>query len=171
MRKLLLAFGLAAVMLVPSTAFSQIYLGVQGNYGDRFKWSIGGRVSADLTQQRLPVMIVGSYDYFWPNESLLFSFDYWEVNVNALFIQRVYGGAANYAQGYAGIGLNIADLTSTEKSSGNKSSATEYGLNLLAGSKYIMGRVSPYFEIGFTFGGSEQVKFTVGIDLALAQQF
>jgi hypothetical protein len=172
MRRLLLALSLASLTLVPNTAAAQAYLGFQGNWGDRYDWGIGGRVTVDLTPKLIPLMIAGSYDYYWPGETLTRDFDYWEVNVNALFVQRVFGvGTGGYASGYLGIGLNIANPSVTIKESGAKSSDTDVGLNLLGGTKYHVGRVSPYFDIGFTFWGAEQVKVTFGVDVALARDF
>ena len=49
MRRLLLALSLAGLILVPSTAAGQVYLGFQGNWSDRYDWGIGGRVTVDLT--------------------------------------------------------------------------------------------------------------------------
>jgi hypothetical protein len=69
------------------------------------------------------------------------------------------------------VGLNVANPKVTEKGSGEERSDTELGLNLLAGTKYKTGRVSPYFDFGFTFWGSEQFKFTFGLDVALARDF
>ena len=172
MRRLLLALSLAGLILVPSTAAGQVYLGFQGNWSDRYDWGIGGRVTVDLTPKLIPLMIAGSYDYFWPGETLTRDYDYWAVNVNALFVQRVYGaGAQGYAQGYFGIGLNVANPSVTIKEGGAKSSDTDLGLNLLAGTKYKTGRVAPYFDVGFTFGGAEHFKFTIGLDVALAREF
>lgn len=169
MRRLLVMLGLVALMLVPSSAAAQVYVGFQGSWGDRYDWGIGGRVTVDLTPRLVPVMIAGSYDYFWPGETFTRDYEYWEVNLNALFVQRVFSvGTAGYATGYFGAGLNIANPSVTIIESGDKSSDTELGLNLLAGTKYNIGRVSPYFDLSFIFGGSKQIKFTVGLDLALA---
>ncbi len=110
MRRLLLALSLAGLTLVPSTAAAQAYLGFQGNWSDLYDWGIGGRVTVDLSPKLIPLMIAGSYDYFWPGETLTRDFEYWEVNVNALFVQRVFGvGTGGYASGYFGIGLNVAN--------------------------------------------------------------
>lgn len=172
MRRLTLSLGLVALTLVPTSAPAQVFVGFQGNWGDRYDWGIGGRVTVDLRPKLIPVMIAGSYDYFWPGETLLRDFDYWEVNVNALFIQRVFGvGVSGSAAGYVGIGLNVSTPSVTVKETGQKTSDTELGLNLLAGTKYRTGRVAPYFDFGFTFWGPEQIKFTLGLDVALAPDF
>jgi hypothetical protein len=172
MRRLLLALSLAGLTLVPNTAAAQAYLGFQGNWSDLYDWGIGGRVTVDLSPKLIPLMIAGSYDYFWPGETLTRDFDYWEVNVNALFVQRVFGaGTGGYASGYFGIGLNVANPSWTIKESGQKSSETNVGLNLLAGTKYKTGRVAPYFDVGFTVWGAEHFKFTFGVDVALARDF
>ncbi len=172
MRRLLLALSLASLTVVPSTALGQVYVGFQGNWGDRYDFGIGGRVTVDLTPKLVPVMIAGSYDYFWPGETLSRDYEYWEINVNALFVRRVFGvGTQGYASGYLGVGLNVANPSVTIKDTGAETSDTELGLNLLGGTKYSIGRVSPYFDFGFVFGGSKQIKFTVGLDLALTGDF
>ncbi|UCC72209.1 MAG: hypothetical protein JSV86_17870 [Gemmatimonadota bacterium] len=171
MKRLLLTVGLASLVLVPSTAQGQIYVGAEGGWGDDLDWYLGGRLTADLTPQFRPVAIIGSFNYFWPEETLLREFDYWEVNINAAFMQRVYGRAADYAAAYFGLGLNIADITITTKSTGDQVSDTEYGMNVIGGTKYKLGRVTPFFEIGFTIWGSEQIRLTGGLDLALGEGF
>lgn len=172
MRRLLVALSLAGLTLIPSTAAAQVYLGFQGNWGDRYDLGIGGRVTVDLSPKLIPVMIAGSYDHFWPLDTFTRARDYWEVNVNALFIQRVFRvGTAGYASGYFGVGLNIANPSVTMRDSGDKSSDTNVGLNLLGGTKYHVGRVSPYLDVGITFWGAEQAKFTFGVDVALASEF
>lgn len=171
MKKLILALGLVSLTLIPSTAEGQIYLGFQGNWSDRYDWGIGGRATLDLTPKFIPLMIAGSYDYFWPGETFTRKFDYWEINVNALFVQRVLAFGSGTTSGYFGVGLNVSNPSVTIKESGDKSSETDVGLNLLAGTKYRTGRLAPYFDFGFTFWGAEQVKFTVGIDVSLASDF
>ncbi len=172
MRKLLLAAGLASVMLVPGTAFGQAYIGAQGNWGDRFDWSVGGRFTVDLTPKMKPVAFVATYDYFWPQDLVLVNREYWEVNVNAMFMQRIYGRGAGHAAGYFGLGLNIADITEKSKTTGEETfTDTRYGLNILGGTKYKVGRVAPFFEFGFTIEGSKQFKITAGLDLALSKDF
>jgi hypothetical protein len=171
-RRLLLMLSLLAIALVPSSAAAQVYVGAQGNWSDRYDWGIGGRVTLDLTPKFIPLMIAGSYEYFWPGETLTRDFDYWEVNVNALFVQRVYGAAARaHASGYFGVGLNLSHPTATVKGTGESTSETDVGVNILAGTKYRTGRVAPYFDIGFTLWGPEHFKITFGIDVALDRDF
>jgi hypothetical protein len=171
MRKTLLAIALAGLVLAPSTALGQLYVGGEGGWGDRYDWYVGGRATLDLTPRDIPVAIIGNYNYFWPGDNILYDFDYWEVNINAAFMQRVYGAAAGYAAAYFALGLNISDFSSTREETGAKTSDTRYGLNIIGGTKYKLSRFAPFFEIGFTIDGSEQVKFTGGIDIALGQNF
>jgi hypothetical protein len=165
MRRLLLAGVLAGLILVPGTARGQLSIGVQGNWGSEFDWGVGGRVTADLSPRRIPIALFGTYDYFWPSSPFGINREYWELNFNAVYSQGVYGPQA---QTYVGLGLNVANAKGTNVASGEVEENTSYGLNLIGGSKYKLGRMAPYFELRYTIEGSQQLVLTLGVDLILA---
>jgi len=165
MRKLLLAGVLAGLILVPSAARAQLSIGAQGNWGSKFDWGVGGRVTLDLSPRRMPITLFGTYDYFWPSSPFGINREYWEMNFNAVYSQGVYGPQA---QTYVGLGLNVAHAKGTAVATGEVDETTEYGLNIIGGSKYKLGRLAPYFELRYTVEGSQQLVLTLGVDLILA---
>ena len=164
MRKLLVAGAVAGLMLVPGTSRAQLSVGAQGNWGSEFDWGVGGRVTLDLSPKRIPIAFFGTYDYFWPSSPLGINREYWELNFNAVYAQGVYGPQA---QTYVGIGLNVAHPKGTAIATGETEEDTNYGLNILGGTKYKLGRMAPYFEIRYTIEGSQQLILTLGVDLVL----
>jgi hypothetical protein len=167
MRKVLTATCLLGLLLAPSAAHAQFSLGVQGSWGDKTDWGLGGRATLDLTPRGIPVAVFGTYDYFWWDDIPLYDRSYWEVNINAVFVQMVGGPQA---QSYFGLGLNIADFSVKERATGEESGTTDYGLNLLGGSKYKVSRLAPYFEIRYVIEGSEQLVLTLGLDVLLGRE-
>ncbi len=164
MRRLLITGALAGLLLAPGTAPAQLSIGAQGNWGSSFDWGVGGRVTLDLSPQRIPIALFGTYDYFWPSNVAGVNREYWEVNFNAVYAQGVYGPEA---QTYVGLGLNIAHPTGTSILTGEREEDTNTGLNILGGTKYKLGRLAPYFELRYTVAGSEQLTLTLGFDLIL----
>lgn len=161
MRKLLVATCLLGLFFAPSALQAQFSLGFEGVWGDDTDWGIGGRATVDLSP-RAPVALIGTYDYFWPSTVPLIDRQYWEVNVNAVYVQSVSGPQA---QTYVGLGLNIADFSAEDRSTGETESRTEYGLNILGGTRYKVNRLAPFFEIRYTIEGSQQLVITLGLDL------
>jgi hypothetical protein len=168
MKKLAVVMCVLALMLAPATAQAQFSLGAQGNWGDDTDWGVGGRATYDLSPRGVPLAIYATYDYFWPRSTALLQRDYWEVNINAAFVQPVGGPRA---QSYFALGLNIADFSTRDPISGESASTTKYGLNLIGGSKYKLSRLAPFFEIRYVIEGSKQLVLTAGVDLLFGEAY
>ncbi|UCF21065.1 MAG: hypothetical protein JSU87_06675 [Gemmatimonadota bacterium] len=168
MRRITLLIGLASALWCATSLYGQASIGVQGGWGDRFDWAVGGRFTYDLTPQLLPVAIIGSFDWYFPEALGPLDREYWEINTNAIYLQ-----AAGQTVGYFGVGLNVANF-SAEGSAAVESesdSQTEYGLNVLGGVRYKVGRVAPFFETRYTFESSKQLVIFVGLDLLLGSSW
>ena len=81
-------------------------IGAPGGWGDRFDWSVGGRLTYDLTPRFVPVALIGAFDWYFPSAPGALERDYWEINANAVFLQP-----AGPSVGYFGLGLNVADFS------------------------------------------------------------
>jgi len=152
MRRLMPAALAATLSLVPAVGLAQVDLGTQLSWGTKNAGlALGGRLHWIWPWERGTAM-VGSFDYFFPDE-----FDLWEVNINLahtipLQVENVglYGGAGfNWAH-YSNVG--------TFDSSDDK-----YGLNILAGVKYLLASVTPYGEARVEISGGERWIFTAGV--------
>ncbi len=168
MKRLMLSIGLLGVLGVPTSLYGQASVGVHGGWGDRFDWSIGGRLTYDLTPRFVPVAIIGSFDWYFPESLGNFDREYWEINANAVYLQP-----AGPTVGYLGAGLNVARFSGEGSIAGQpvSQSQTEYGLNLVGGVRYKVGRVAPFFETRYTVEGGKQFVIFVGLDLLLGSSW
>lgn len=165
MRRLPVVFCLLALALSPAALHAQFSLGFQGGWSTRTDWGIGGRATMDLSPKGTPVAIYGTYDYFWPGGTTLVEGEYWEFNLNLAFVQGIYRPEA---QSYLAVGLNVANIRDTRRADGEVLvDETKYGVNLVGGSKYKLGRIAPFFEVRYTIKGSRQFYLTAGLDLVL----
>jgi hypothetical protein len=148
MKKLVFA-AMIALALTPGWLSAQVTLGPQLNWGiDDADFGLGGRV-----EYVWPIdpgaFTIGSFDFFFPDVG-----DYWEININ---IGHTIPVKVEDISLYAGAGLNWAHV-----SLGNASD-NKFGLNLLAGMKYLLASVMPYGELRVEAGGGKQVVFTAGV--------
>lgn len=160
--------GLVGLVLLPSALLAQVGVGGQGNWGTDSDWGVGGRVSLDFTDFSaggVPFAIIGSYDRFWPDDLFGIDVEYWEVNANAVYAAPAYRGVL---ASYAGLGLNISRFSVTSTVLGGADeSETRYGLNLVSGTKYKIGRIYPFLEGRFEIEGGEQFVITLGLEAQL----
>ena len=172
MRRLMVLAFLAGLVLMPSMARGQISVGAQGSWASKRDFGLGARATLDLSGKRVPVAVFATYDYFWPNSPPGVNQDYWELNFtytpdlnfNGVDARPVYGGQG---QTYLGLGLNVAHAKGTSVVSGEVDESTNYGLNILGGSKFYTGSLAPFFEIRYSAWSSDQLVFTIGVDLML----
>jgi hypothetical protein len=152
MRRLLpLAFG-AVLAFTPTTALAQVDLGAQLNWGtESAGLAIGGRLHWIWPWEPGTAM-VSSFDYFLPDD-----FDLWEVNVN---LAHTIPLQVEEVSLYAGAGFNWAHYSNLGPFD---VSDNDYGLNLLAGVRYLLPSITPYGEVRVEVGGGERVIFTGGV--------
>ncbi len=167
-RMLRIVTCLVGIVLMPGALLAQVSIGGQGNWGTDADWGVGGRVTLDFTDFSdgdVPFAIIGSYDWFWPDDVLGTDAQYWEINANAVFAAPAYRGVV---ASYAGVGLNVANFSVTSTVlGGTDESETRYGLNLVGGTKYKIGRIYPFFEGRFVIEGGEQFVITFGLEAQL----
>ena len=138
----------------------QIYLGPQLSYGSSAKLGLGGRLHANLrSPDRL--VIIGAFDWFFPDEGPGESRTYWELNGNVAYRFKIEGTTA--VAPYAGGGLNIAHSSRRAEGEGDGSSHTDLGVNLLGGTTFGSGSVLPFFELRVELAGGEQFVLTGGV--------
>jgi len=97
-----------------------------------------------------------SFDFFFPGNSVT----YWELNPGVTYNITLAGLTG--LSPYVGGGLNLAHI-SVDLGSFGSASDTKTGLNLLAGSRFGLGKMSAYAEGRFEVGGGERFVATFGI--------
>ncbi len=138
----------------------QIHLGPQLSYGSSSKLGLGVRLHANLrSPDRL--VIIGAFDWFFPDEGSGDSRTYWELNGNVAYRFKIEGTTA--VAPYAGGGLNIAYSSRRSEGGGDGSSHTDLGVNLLGGTLFGSGPVLPFFELRVELAGGEQFVLTGGV--------
>ncbi len=104
-------------------------------------------------------MVIGSYDYFFPDETVGVDPEYWEANLNVAYINQVNPRLATWV----GAGLNYADFEAR-----NTQGFDRLGLNLLGGAKVYFGNgFAALGEARFEFEGGEQLVLTLGLEYIL----
>ncbi|UCC85243.1 MAG: hypothetical protein JSW46_10150 [Gemmatimonadota bacterium] len=157
------ALFLACVLTVavsPVDLCAQVRLGVHGSWAEDADWGLGGRVAVQLPVDRVPLVLVGSFDWFWPEADEIE--DYWEINANLVMRPTL-----ELIAGYFGIGLNLAHTVAEDPFRAGTFSETKAGINLVGGLIYD-GILTPYGEVRYEVGGGEQFVVTVGIGINLA---
>lgn len=159
MKSLAAATFLALLLIGPQTSSGQVQLGGQVDYGENTDLGLGGRSELGLPTP-LPLRLLGTFDYFFPERDDL---DYWEANANLTYTLPI--PTSNWSP-YFGGGLNVAHIAI--KNPFEDRSRTELGANLLGGFKYVAGPIVPFGEVRVEISGGEQfvlaggLLFTVG---------
>lgn len=137
-----------------------VRLGPQLSYGSSSKLGLGGRLHANLrSPDRL--VIIGAFDWFFPDEGRGEDRTYWELNGNVAYRFKIEGTTA--VAPYAGGGLNVAYSSRRPDGGGDGSSSTDLGVNLLGGTLFGSGPVLPFFELRVELAGGEQFVLTGGV--------
>ncbi len=140
----------------------QVRVGGQVSLAEDTDFGIGPRVEVDLGRALPGLNLVGSFDFFFPDN---FSFgnrissdvDYWEINANG-----TYGFAFPSLPGfepYFGGGLNISRVAVEGRDSGGPfdDSKTQGGLNLLVGADFPLPGITPFVELRLELKGDDPV--------------
>jgi hypothetical protein len=154
MKRLLLGAFLAGLLVAPSAASAQLDLGAQVNWAEDTDLGIGGRASLGLPILQSAFELVGSFDYFFPDNAAL---DYWEINANVLHAIPLQGSPIGV---YVGTGLNVAHASLDTE--GINGSDTQIGLNLLGGLRWNGAPVMLFGEVRWELEGGEQFVLTGG---------
>lgn len=169
MRKLLTIGSLALLVLAPSAVSAQINLGGQLSFADDFDVGLGVRATFGLPTA-VPLEIITTADYFFPDGATGIDINYWEINANLVYLFSI---PSSVVAPYAGGGLNFArasfstDLTGfgidiPGDYSSFEGSQSDLGLNLLGGARFNLGSFTPFGELRFELNGGEQVVFSAG---------
>jgi opacity protein-like surface antigen len=191
MRKLIgSALFFAVVAVIPAEAAAQrrpaprrapaaapaprMTFGPELSLGTETDLGLGARLVFGLRSlfRRTPIDGQVGFLYFFPSvpagpPGSNVSAGYWEVNANVAYrIPKVRGSLAPYVGG----GLNIAHGSGEATFGGStvKSSATDVGLNLLAGTTFrVKGTMIPFAEARGTVGGGGQLVIGGGLRFGL----
>jgi len=162
MRKTLLAITLLAVIgLHAQEAQAQVRFGAQASFGDDVDFGLGARAVFSLKQFNERLEGIASFDWFFPDSGVGVDWTYFEINGNVVY--SIPLSSSSSLRPYAGGGLNIArssiDFDTPLLSS---ASDTEIGLNVLGGTKFGSGRLTPFAELRIELGGGEQFVISGG---------
>lgn len=161
------ALALAATAAGALPLSGQVRFGPQLSWAEDAELGIGGRAVIEVPALLANLAIHGSFDYFFIDDFAGFGVEadasYWELNGNA-----VYGfnlPAAPSVTPYIGAGINVAHISGDVSIGGESGdfSDTELGLNILGGSQFDVGSVTPYVELRIEAGGGEQFVITGGV--------
>ena len=158
MRKLLIADCALLFILSPGALQAQVGLGGQLSWAEDFDLGIGARATFGLPTT-IPLEIIGSVDYFFPESVPGASVTYWEANANIVYMFQI---PASPIAPYAGGGLNLAYGSVDLGIPGVDASSTQVGLNILGGAKFNLGPVTPFGEMRFELNGGEQFVISAG---------
>lgn len=155
----------AATAPAATPAAAQVAFGPQVSWADDADFGIGARVTFPLTQLMTAdadspaqkMMLIGSFDWFFPDDGDVPDLDvrYYEINANVAYTPEVEG-----LDPYFGGGLNIANAGIS--GGGESVSDTEVGLNILGGLNFLLGTFNTFAEGRLELSGGEQFVLTFG---------
>ncbi len=171
MRRFTIAVAtMAALVALPSHAWSQIQAGPFLAFHDDADLGIGGFVGIPLPDIHENISFVGDFGIFFPGDGGYegVNTDYWEANANLIyrFALEDYSftpwalGGLNIAHG--SVGINLGDLGS------GSASDTEIGVNIGGGVTFGAGALQPFAGAKLELGGGEGavifggLVFTIG---------
>ena len=165
MKRLTVPMAVLVVGLA-SPVSGQVAYGPQLSWGDESDFGVGARVEVPFTQfvpadgSPLSTMrLIGSFDWFFPDEPDGVDVSYLELNANA-----VYPIVIENLRPYVGGGLNFARVSADFDSDIlEDQSDTEVGLNVLGGLNFLLGSYSAFAEGRFELDGGEQFVLTFGL--------
>jgi len=159
---LVMAFGL---LFGASTLVAQgVRVGGQISFADDTDFGIGPRVGIELPNLASGLWLVGSFDYFFPDQGLFgsaSSVDYWEFNVNLLY--GIDLPNVTNLEPYVGAGLNLARSSITPNGSSETVRDSRLGLNLVAGLDFPLPSITPFVEVRLEVDGGDQFVITGGL--------
>lgn len=166
MKRILLA-GLVLLATNAGAAAAQTVFGPQLSWGDdsdlgigaRLELPLAGMMSTDPSSPASKLRLVGSFDWFFPDDGVGIDVDWWEINANLTYPIEAEG-----VRPYVGGGLNFAHVSvHFDDALLDDVSDTDVGLNLLGGLKFLLGTLDAFAEARFALGGADQFVLTSGI--------
>lgn len=164
-RTMVLTVALAAAATAPVSG--QGGFGPQVSFADDADFGVGIRgeaplsvlVSAEPDSPASAMFLIGSFDWFFPDDGGGVDVRYFEINANVGYPFEGEG-----FDPYVGAGLNIANSgVSFDDPAFEDSSDTDIGLNLLGGLKFPFGDMSAVTEIRLELSGGEQFVISAGV--------
>jgi len=122
-------------------ARAQVRFGAQASVADDVDLGLGARVLFSLKQFSERLEGIASFDWFFPDSGAGVDWTYFELNGNVVY------------------SIPLSNTSALRPSA----SDTEIGLNLLGGSKFGSGRITPFAELRLELGGGEQFVISGGI--------
>ena len=145
------------------------FFGVQGSWNQDADFGVGARIGVSLDKFVENVEVVGSFDYFFPQEDdelagLDVDLEYMEFNVNALYkielsgssAKPYLGGGLNIARVKGGVGMDLGEYGTFDFSATD----TATGVNVVAG---VLIKDRFFVEARNSFGGGETFVVTAGV--------
>lgn len=138
------AFAVALMVSAPTDADAQASFGADLSYGTEVEaMGIGARAKVGLGP--IPFGVIGSFDYFFPDNR-----DWWELNGNAVWSLGLPVGP----EPYFGAGLNYVEFDT----------GSETGLNILGGVEIGWPLpITPFVEGRYATTGAGQFVLTGGV--------
>lgn len=142
-----------------------VRIGAQASLAQDTDFGIGPRVEIGLGQAIQGLAVVGSFDYFFPDDFQLTvpgqdppfsaSVDYWEVNANLIYGFTV--ASAPGVEPYFGAGINFSRISGnfTSPDQEVEESETDAGINLVGGAKFPLTGITPFVEARLELKGDD----------------
>ena len=143
-----------------------VRVGGQISFADDADFGIGPRLGIELPTIASGLWLVGSFDYFFPDQGLegtssASNIDYWEFNANLLY--GIDLPDVTNLEPYFGAGLNLARSSITSDGSSESEGDSTLGLNLVAGLDFPLTSITPFVEIRLEVDGGDQFVVTGGL--------
>ena len=150
----------AAFAAAPSLLHAQakpkepVSLGVELDYGNDSEFGIGGRLRHGLQGlfPNAPLSGIATVNLFFPGNGVTWV----EGNYNVVYNFHI--ASSPKVVPYAGAGLNFVYVDVD-----NVGSDTQFGLNMVGGTEFRGGKVTPFIEIRGVIDGGDQLVLTGGI--------
>jgi len=134
-----------------------LWYGPQASFADEADLGLGARAHWTM-KTRLPLALIGTFDYFFPSTEAGVDASHWELNSNLAY---QFG---RRWRPYVGPGLNFAHRSANFTGTEFSGSDSGVGMNVLGGVRRVDGRKRQYFaEARYEIGGGEQFLVTAGV--------
>jgi hypothetical protein len=155
-KRLLLIIGVVG-MLGAANLEAQVRFGGQVGYANDADLGLGARVQVGLPSLN-QIDFIGSFDLYFPSSVSGVDVNYWEINANLKYDFPI--NSPTFGP-YLGTGLNLAHVSVSSQGFG--ASDTDLGLNIMGGTTFRAGSMTPFAELRVEVGGGEQVILAGGL--------